>query len=340
MRILIDISHIAHINFLKNTILELKKRGHEIFICYLDRGPLKEIVKKEFEGFSITEVGRHRNTKYSIIVDANIRKVIKLIFFIRKHKIDLGIGMGSFTMAAALRVNFRKSYLFDDDPERKLSVFLSVLFCTVISFPPIIAETRKIKTYNAIKEWSYLSPGHFSPNEGVLNNYNLKRKGYIFVREVSNKTLNYTSQADNLLSDVSRLFPENIPVVFSLENKLERHLYPSKWILLKEPVEDIHSLIYYSRLLISSGDSMAREAAVLGISSVYCGIREMKVNDLLIQKKLLNFLVPDEIPGFIRKQWKDMENSEEKQKLIRHTLDNEWEDVMRYIFKLIKEQLN
>ena len=50
-------------------------------------------------------------------------------------------------------------------------------------------------------------------------------------------------------------------------------MYPKDWILLEEPVEGIHSLIYYSCALISSGDSMAREAALLGVPSYYLGIR-------------------------------------------------------------------
>ena len=41
----------------------------------------------------------------------------------------------------------------------------------------------------------------------------------------------------------------------------------------QEPIEDIHSLIYYAAGLVSSGDSMAREAALLGVPSYYLGIR-------------------------------------------------------------------
>jgi hypothetical protein len=71
-------------------------------------------------------------------------------------------------------------------------------------------------------------------------------------------------------------------VVLSLEDKSLQQRYPSSWIILKEPVSDIHSLIYYSRLVVSSGDSMAREGAMLGVPAVYCGIRDMKANQLLI----------------------------------------------------------
>ena len=61
--------------------------------------------------------------------------------------------------------------------------------------------------------------------------------------------------------------------MLSLEDKSTKERYPEDWILLEEPVEGIHSLIYYSCALISSGDSMAREAALLGVPSYYLGIR-------------------------------------------------------------------
>ena len=55
--------------------------------------------------------------------------------------------------------------------------------------------------------------------------------------------------------------------------KKRRDEYPADWIMLQEPIEDIHSLIYYAAGLVSSGDSMAREAALLGVPSYYLGIR-------------------------------------------------------------------
>jgi len=68
---------------------------------------------------------------------------------------------------------------------------------------------------------------------------------------------------------------------------------------LKEPVSDIHSLIYYSRALISSGDSMAREACVLGVPAYYCGGRRMAVNDFLSSTGLFHDVEPRELAGSI-----------------------------------------
>lgn len=71
-------------------------------------------------------------------------------------------------------------------------------------------------------------------------------------------------------------------VVLSLENKTLTSRF-EKWQILEEPVEDIHSLMYYSRAVVSDGDSMAREGAQLGVPAVYCGQRIMRANQALEQ---------------------------------------------------------
>ena len=111
------------------------------------------------------------------------------------------------------------------------------------------------------------------PNEKVLEAYGVKPKEYIFLREVTVGTINYTGQESGAILGIKDMIPAGMKVLFSLEEKKRRGEYPADWILLQEPIEDIHSLIYYSAGLMSSGDSMAREAALLGVPSYYLGIR-------------------------------------------------------------------
>ena len=130
----------------------------------------------------------------------------------------------------------------------------------------------------------------FYPDAEVLHQYELKPHEYIFAREVSNKSFNYYHQKEAIICSIADRFSTNIPVILSLEDKSFAGKYPGHWKILQEPVNDIHSLMYYSKLVISSGDSMAREGAMLGVPSIYCGYRNMKANDLLIKLGLLNHL--------------------------------------------------
>ena len=111
--------------------------------------------------------------------------------------------------------------------------------------------------------------------------------------------------------------------------------YPEDWILLKEPVDNIHSLIYYSFLLISSGDSMAREGAQLGVPSVYCGFRDMKANKILVDEGLIFEKEPKEVPALIEK----IVNKELKlpsQDFFRMELEKKWDDLTDMIISKVE----
>ena len=130
-----------------------------------------------------------------------------------------------------------------------------------------------VNVTRCLKEWAYLNPRTFVPNPNVLDKYGVKPKEYMFLREVTVGTINYTGQDSGAILGIKDLMPKGMKVLFSLEEKKRRDEYPDDWILLQEPIEDIHSLIYYAAGLVSSGDSMAREAALLGVPAYYLGIR-------------------------------------------------------------------
>jgi predicted glycosyltransferase len=106
--------------------------------------------------------------------------------------------------------------------------------------------------------------------------------------------------------------------------------------MLTEPVRDIHSLIYFSRFLISSGDSMAREACVMGVPAFYCGGREMAVNNYLLSTGLFNDVSPAELPAAVGKADKNLTERE----LFRKNLAVEWDDLTALTVGLVLENKN
>lgn len=335
MNILIDIGHPAHVNFFKNALHALKKNNN-IIIIYLDRGKLPLIVKNELNEFECYNAGKHRGNLFSIIFQANISKFFSLLLIIIKKRAGFGLSVGSFTLGSALKILGKKNIQFDDDPERKINVFLEILTSNELYFPPITKKSKYYKNYNALKEWAYLSPKYFKPNIKVLEKYKLKPKEYFFIREVSTGSLNYHGQKKNLIAKFAHSLPKNIKIILSLEDKTTMNQYPDDWIILKEPVNDIHSLMYYSRLNISSGDSMAREGGMLGVPSIYCGFRKMKANDILISKNIMLHLNPEVVVDTVHKfDVKELKFPEQNE--FRNQLLNEWDDVTQLIVKTVNK---
>jgi predicted glycosyltransferase len=88
-------------------------------------------------------------------------------------------------------------------------------------------------------------------------------------------------------------------------------------------------------MVISSGDSMAREGAMLGVPSVYCGTRQMKANDLLIQSGMLTHLPGADALPYINKRIGSAFDRE-KQTSSRNQLLEQWDDMTAFM----KAQIN
>lgn len=337
MTVYIDLLHPAHVNLFKGLINKHSNNIKFIVTC-IDRGKVPLIAKREITSVPIHVIGKHRGSFLSIIFQANIFRFWSLFFFLIGKKIDVGISFGSFVAGAILRIKGVPNIHLSDDPERKLNEILELITCSERYLPPIVAEKGKTKCFNALKEWSYLSPTYFIPNVHELREYELTPNSYIFVREVSNGSLNYLGQNKNIIAVIANEFPTEYRVLLSLEDKTTSNDYPKDWIILQEPVNDIHSLIFYSRIVVSSGDSMAREGAMLGIPSLYCGFREMRANDILINRGILLKVDPMDV-STVLKRITGNELLSFDQNELRESLNKEWDDVNDFIYnQVIKYQ--
>lgn len=331
-RIIIDILHTPHINFFKNIITILEKKGYKVDIICLDRGKNFKIIKEEFPNNEIFKIGKHRGGMWSIIFSANIFRFFFLLKFLYGRGYNIGVSVSGFLLGAALKIYHIPNIQFYDDPENRKNLNLQLLTADGLFYPPFKNLDSKIQCFKSLKEWSYLSPEYFVPDNNVLKKYGLESKRYIFVRDVSVNTSNYKGQKNSIISSAVSSFPKEYDVILSIEDKTMIHNFPSSWKKIQEPEKDIHSLIYYSRLLVSSGDSMAREGAILGVPSIYCGIREMTANKILIEKGML-FHSRSNLHESVNKVIED--ELEYNQSEYQQSLLDDWGDLNEYIIDKI-----
>ena len=87
-------------------------------------------------------------------------------------------------------------------------------------------------------------------------------------------------------------------------------------------------------MVISSGDSMAREGGMLGVPSLYIGNRDMPANRILIDKGILFKKEPEELSEFI--ELLDAGSIEVPgQNEFREDLLHSWTDVNQFIKGII-----
>ncbi|MGV3641161.1 MAG: DUF354 domain-containing protein [Adhaeribacter sp.] len=335
MKILIDIKHPAQLNLFKGLSRELAAENWEVTICYLQRGKLPHIMAAEYAGFHTIPVGSSRGTKWSILWDGNLKRTLTFLQLLRRHQYNICVAASSLPLALAGKIAGVPVIQFYDDPEREKINWLNARFSTQLFFPPIIEETSKTSTFRCLKEWSYLSPDRFQPDPAVLQAYGVQPYQYVFMREVSNKSFNYYDQEAAIIGSFAKQIDPQARVLLSLEDKSLADRYPAHWTILQEPVGDIHSLIYYSRLVVSSGDSMAREGAMLGVPSMYCGTRQMKANELLMGLGLLQHLPGQQALPYINHSIRHSFDASRQQRA-RQELAAGWVDMVDFM----KEQIH
>lgn len=336
MTILFDIKHVAHVNFFKPVIQKLVNEKYKVIISYIDRGRLPKIIKSEFPDVDSYSIGAHKGSIFSILYEANFKKFFNGYQLIKRHDVKLMLGVDAFVTGLSCKLFGIPNLQFYDDPERKVNLYLEQKTSSELFYPAITDFSgTSVQTYNALKEWAYLSPSVFTPNISMLKEFRLKSGDYFFVREVDNGSLNYKGQDSGTIASVAKSFPKDIPVILSLEDKSKKDSYPSNWTILEEPVKDIHSLMYFSKAVISSGDSMAREGAMLGVSSFYVGFRDMAANRF-IQEEGRFFVVS---PEHLSKGLANLESETNSQEEYRLYLENKWIDVTNMIYQSIKKYL-
>lgn len=275
MKVLIDIVHPADVNFFKHAITLLRKNGHTVLLTVMQRGALVEIVNRELG--ECTPIGYHRGGIRKITaITARVRSLRRYII---ANTPDV-VSSFSFYPAAACWGKGIRSVIFHDDPEYRVQFALCRLWSTRLIVPEFCRVTgRNIIHYRFLKEWSYMDPSYRKASSGTIKG--LSKKSYIIVRDVSKASLNYAhASAMDYEPIITQATAQGYTVVFSLEDKT-RKKQCKDCIVLQEPIDDIIGLLVNSAALISSGDTMVREAALAGIPSLYVGDRDMAVNRML-----------------------------------------------------------
>jgi len=127
-----------------------------------------------------------------------------------------------------------------------------------------------------------------------------------------------------------------LKVILSIEDKSLVDGLKDKCIILNEPVSNLYSLIYYSLFVISSGDTMAREASLLGNPCIYTGGRNMMANKKLIDIGVM--VKTENLNDIINtiERFKNAKIVEETKILMKDIISIEFEDTNAVLMSQIK----
>jgi uncharacterized protein len=336
MKIHFDFVHPSDVNLFKNAIQRLQTAGHQIFITIRERGNLSAIVKSELDSYEFISLGNHKRGFFNKLV-ALITREISLFHYLRDNHIQISVNQG-FSCILSCKLLKIPFIIFEDDYEYKLAFYYGKLFSTRDIMPDFIPETgNNIYKYHGFKELAYLHPREFIPETKNLKIPGLLPFKYVFIREISNISLNYTNRESYLDEVVNLINSKNLQIVLSLENKSLSSQFESRCMILKEPINEIYSLIGNALFVISSGDTMAREASLLGIPTIYTGGRDMLMNKPLIENGIMytanTFLEIKYLVDYFLVE----DNAFNIRSKTTTTISNDWDDTTDIIIKHIND---
>jgi len=269
MKILIDMGHPKHVHTFKNFIEKLESNGHVVKITATDKENITAVLDNY--GF-IYDLKKYRKGMLSKAIGV-FKNDLWLYKIAKKFQPDIFVGS---PYAAQVSWFFRKPHIGLNDTEIATLAMRFVLpFTNAILVPSCFGldlGPKQIK-FNSYFELAYLHPNYFKPDPSVLEELGLtKHDKYILLRfsslvshhDIGVKGLDFRSEEEKLkfikeLEDYGRVFLVS-------EIKLDKGLEKYK-VNVKQ--NSFFSFVSHAAMYIGDGASMAAEAAVLGVPSIY-----------------------------------------------------------------------
>lgn len=271
MRILIEVTHPAHVHFYRNPINILKERGHKILITSRNKDCTLELLDRY--GISHHCISEQNSGSAAGMARELIYRNSALLRIASKFKPAILTGIGGISAAQVGLVLRTPSVIFYDTETARLQNLMTYPFSTRIVVPKCYKgklPARKAVRYRGYHELSYLHPNYFTPRQDIALENGLAPKGDTFLLRIvswkASHDIGLKGWSLEVLDAVVEHLREHGSVIISAEGKLPEHLEPLRYT---GDSSEIHHLIAYCRACIGESATMASEAVTLGVPAVY-----------------------------------------------------------------------
>lgn len=303
MNILIQLAHPAQFHLFKNTAKELVAHGHQVHFIIKSKDILEQLLEESELPYCNILPQSHRKNAVGMALDMLIRDWRILRYAIR-HKIDILLGSPVELAHVGWLLRRHRINFGEDDaaivmPYIRLGGHFMQTYLTPVSCNIGPLEPKAIH-YQGFHKLAYLHPNRFIPDRCVVEKYISLQKPYFLLRfaelkayhDVRANAKGITSEIAQKLIDV--LLPHGDVYITS-----ERELEPQfERFRLKINPLDIHHVMAFASLYIGDSQSMAVEAAMLGVPSIRFNdfVGKIGVLEELEQKYELTVGISSECP--------------------------------------------
>lgn len=269
--ILIDICHPAHVHFFRNPIRILKDRGHAIFLTSRKKEVITQLL--DDQGLSHQTISEAGGNSLTSLAKELFHRDKALVRFSRNIKPDLITAVGGTFAAHAGFLTRTPSVVFYDTETAILQNLITYPFADLVVVPECYSGwlPRNSLKYKGFQETSYLHPNYFTPDVdiAILNGLDSNRPTILLrtVAWAANHDIGKTGMSTQLIVDLVSHLNSYGKVILCSESEpppeLETYRYNGR-------PGDLHHLLAFCSLHVGEGATLATEAALLGVPTVYC----------------------------------------------------------------------
>jgi len=272
MRILFDIVHPADVLFFLRPIRALEARGHDVLVCSREKDIACDLLD-EF-GIEHEPVSTASDSKVGAAFELLLRDAA-VAGLARRFKPHAMVGFGGVSIAHAGALLGIPSIAFYDTENASLQTRLTYPAITKLYVPDsYLGDVPEKKTVRVpgVKELSYLHPEGFTADRriAVENGLDPDRKN-VFIRLVAWRANHDWGKAgwslEELCAVVDR-FRREAQIHISSEVPLPATMQKYAFSGTKA---DVHHVMGHCDLYVGESATMASEAAILGVRSVFAG---------------------------------------------------------------------
>jgi uncharacterized protein len=272
VRVLLDIVHPADVLFFKRPIEALRARGDQLLILSRHKDVACALLD-EF-GFPHQPITRASSGIIGLATEL-LGRDWAVMRAARRFRPDAMIGFGGVAISHVGRLFSVPAISFYDSENARLQAHVTWPFISRLYVPdsysgPVPAG-RTIRLPGT-KELSYLHPSAFKPDRDIAVTHGLDPERDNFLVRVVAWRANHDVGKKGWTPEILRGVIDRLSglgkVHLSSELPVPDELEPLRY---RGPSAKIHHLLGHCRLLVGESATMASEAAILGVPSIYAG---------------------------------------------------------------------
>ena len=281
MNIGLFLGHPAHFHMLKNAAHQLTNDGHKVFFVIKQKDILEKLLRDA--GLEFTLIREGRGESMLGLVKSVLGMEWHMCHFLCQNKIDVLIGS---TLSFASRILMHTPVIVSGEDDATIVHRYAKMvypYATEI-LSPISCNNGKWNNktihYPGFQKLAYLHPNRFTPNEEVLKQYNIDATKPYFLMRFAKLNAHHDNGVQGISTEVAQHIIDLLSPHGQIYITSERELEPQfeQYRLHINPL-DIHHVMAFATLYLGDSQSMAVEAAMLGVPS-------LRFNDFVGKKKI------------------------------------------------------